>query len=358
MKKPLLFLTILIVLNSISFSQSRYITRGAEPGEFYYTGDWYAIYGPMGSYDTLRHAVYRFTENGKKLTIQYDYDWFADLFTEPGSIAQFHHILADATFGVLYGRRTYSKNSFTHTQLWTSFDYGKNWIFREENITSRAYYAANVEGLLYRQGTDGAYKSEDYGHTFFQITTASPGPEPGLQNGEAFGVSMSNRSLSYTYNFYETYTQISIDHAFMSADPDVFRGGLPGEVYITSRFPGDIHRVSFSADTGHTFRHVYIHQYNYNASRPIFMSDREPGVFYILRLLRMEDLNPRGFHRKLCVEYYRDYGETLVDVYCHDVHKNYEYEEAVCDSEDITYLESNVNDNSVQLQWSNSQMMS
>jgi len=63
------------------------------------------------------------------------------------------------------------------------------------------------------------------------------------------------------------------------------------------------------------------------------MSDREPGVFYILNLLQEEDVNPGGFHVKLCVYYYRDYGETLVDIYCHDINKNYAIEtcEAVTD---------------------------
>ena len=363
MKKTLLFLTILIVLSSISHAQDRYITRGAEPGEFYYTGDWYGIYGPMGSYDTLRTAIYRFTENGKKLTIQYDVDYFIDGYTEPGSVMQPQYILADATPGILYNYRRYSKNNYTHTQLWTSFDYGENWMLREENMGSADYLSAsNVEGLIYRALSIGAnvgtYCSYDYAETFTLIDNRKLNVnESGFSGCEFFTLSVSG--LYHTYDCFQNYTYISISSEFISGhvsgvDPDVFRGGLPGEVYITSRFPGDIHRVSFSADTGRTFRHVYIHQYNHNASRPIFMSDREPGVFYILRLLRMEDLNPRGYHRKLCVEYYRDYGETLVDVYCHDVHKNYEYQEAVCDSEDITYLESNVNDNSVQLQWSNS----
>jgi hypothetical protein len=54
-----------------------------------------------------------------------------------------------------------------------------------------------------------------------------------------------------------------------------------------------------------------------------FMSDREPGVFYIIRVYEIEDFDPDGWHIKICIEYYRDYGETLVDVYCHDVTKDY-----------------------------------
>ena len=84
------------------------------------------------------------------------------------------------------------------------------------------------------------------------------------------------------------------------------------------------YKVSFSADTGHTFRHVYVsEQFDTQGSLPVFMSDREQGVFYIVKGYAIEDLNPAGHHTKVCIEYYRDYGETLVATYCHDLHKNY-----------------------------------
>ena len=106
--------------------------------------------------------------------------------------------------------------------------------------------------------------------------------------------------------------------------PDVFRGGLPGEVYIDSWFPDMTFKVSFSADTGRTFRHVYVSEpFHPNALKPWFMSDREPGVFYIIQWHQVEDTDPWGWHSKFCISYYRDYGETLVDTYCHDVPKGY-----------------------------------
>ena len=37
----------------------------------------------------------------------------------------------------------------------------------------------------------------------------------------------------------------------------------------------------------------------------------------------VQDTDPWGDHTKICIEYYRDYGETLVGTYCHDLHKNY-----------------------------------
>jgi len=365
MKKTLLFITILIVTSHISFAQNRGIARGAEPGELYLTDLWYGIYGPVGPpfYDTVRAAIYRITENGKKLTIQYDADYFAEYYTPPGSVMMPGVILADATPGALYTRNTYSKNNYTHTSLWVSFDYGENWIFREENIGSKTYRSVNLEGFLYRGGTDGILKSENFGNTFTNFDVAGVGMEAGLQYGEGWRVWVTNPyqgRIFHSYDFFETYIEIPIDSQFVfgqasGGSPDIFRGGLPGEVYITSWFPGYIYKVSFSADTGHTFRHVYITDYDVNNPsiyKPLFMSDREPSVFYIIRRYRVEDDNPWGFHIKICIDYYRDYGETLEATFCHDITKNYEYEEVICNY--TTHLESNAGQNSVQLQWSNS----
>ena len=332
MKQKLLFFTLLFIVINLSFSQERSITRGATPGEFYLTAAWYGIYSAWGPpyYDTLRTAVFRLTENGKKLTKQYDANYFAN----PEIIMQPNVILADATPGVVYNKDNYSKNSYSHTALWVSFDYGENWMFREENLGSKYYFTTNVDGFIYRGG-GGVFKSINYGQIFLLEEGASywnPG-EPGIEKEEVFSAGamvLYQGKLTHTYDYYRTYTQIPIDSQFMFGQicgifPDVYRGGLPGEVYISSLFPGASYKVSFSADTGHTFRHVFMQNEAYcdQPGFPVFMSDRESGVFYIVRSHEIEDNDPWGWHTKICVEYYRDYGETLVDTYCHDITKDY-----------------------------------
>jgi hypothetical protein len=96
--------------------------------------------------------------------------------------------------------------------------------------------------------------------------------------------------------------------------PDVFRGGLPGEVYITSGFPNNIYKVSFSADTGKHFRIIY--QRNGFVT---FMSDRKAGDFYIVTQKAIETQKPWGYYVRICIEHYTDYGETLAGTYCHDL---------------------------------------
>ena len=373
MKRTLFFLILLFVTSNISSAQNRIVARGAEAGELYLSTFWYGIFTPeLGPpyYDTLRSAVYRVTENGKKFSIQYDFNLLSPYYPQYEMLPE--RILADATPGVIYNKNIYYNGSNYITQLWVSFDYGKNWVFREENIGSNGYSSVNVEGIIFRFGADGAYKSEDYGSNFIKTEIKGIGSDPGLQYGEGFGISGNNPyqySLSHTYNFYETFTKIPIDSQYVAGQmngyfPDVFRGGLPGEVYVTSWFPDDSYSggtyiVSFSTDTGYTFRHVYVCDKNcidwgYLAgSTTLFMSDREKGVFYILRFAEVVDLNPWGLHLKLCIDYYRDYGETLEATFCHDITKNYVYEEVACNN--TTSLTSKIeNQNSVQLQWTSS----
>ena len=364
MKRLLIVVIILIAAATSIPAQQRLTARGASPAEFYLTDFWYGIYNPYYPiyYDTLQIAIYRLTENGKKLTIQYDADYFANpeiIMTQP-------FILADATPGVLYSSCSYSKNDYNHTAFWVSFDYGKNWTFREENSGSKGYFPANVEGIIYRaEGIGGMFKSNDYGQNFVLLENISRlGKESGLSEEEFFSVYGSYPIIPYTLlHTYDliTYTEIPIDEEIIGGQigtlfPDVYRGSLPGEVYISSWFPDYSYKVSFSADTGYTFRHVYIceecNPYLGEQIRRYFMSDREAGVFYIIHFSEVMDTNPLGHHTKICIDYFRDYGEILEATFCHDLTKDYVYEEITCNHTTVLHSEV-VNLNSIRLQWSN-----
>jgi len=363
MKRILLLLIILLAANTISFAQKRFIARGATPGELYLSSTWYIIYDPYVGppyLDSVRKAVFHITENGKKITIPYNVEIIRNTIPM-GSYMEPFYILSDATLGVVYMQCHYTKSNYEHTSLWVSFDYGKNWIHREENKGDKSYFPAIIEGMVYRGGLPSAgqpFKSIDYGENFNFIETNFIVGEAGFIEEEFFYVTGSNLyqyQFLHTYNAYNTYSQIPIDSQFVYGSvsgipPDVYRGGLPEEVYVSSWFPGYQYKVSFSADTGHTFRHVYeseqIHLYNVGSIR--FMSDREPGVFYIVTTSGVIDYEPLGEHLMLCVEHYRDYGETLVATYCHDLHKNYG---KTCEAVNDLAAEK-INDNSFLLSWS------
>jgi len=344
MKKILLILIISVAATGAT-AQDRGVARGADPGELYVTSTWYMIYGPGGPphYDSIQKALFRLTENGKKLTVQYATDYF---YTNPETTPIPFNILADATPGVLYMKGDLSKNSYPYTSLWVSFDYGKNWTFREENIGRKGYFSTNVDGLVYKGDYGIVSKSVDYGESFTILENLiQTGTEAGFTDCEFYNIML--REFQYTNDCYLTcIVEKTIDEEFVGGQmggifPDVYRGGLPGEVYIDSWFsdsdsnPNWTYKVSFSADTGHTFQHVYINEpvdpvYDYGVT---FMSDREPGVFYVIKYYDVEDTDPWGKHRKICVDYYRDYGDTFVDTYCHDITKDYKNEVGIAEPE-------------------------
>jgi len=274
MKRILLLLIILLAANTISFSQNRSIARGAAHAELYLSTHWHTIYYYGMPFDSCRHhAVCRVTENGKKLAIQYDIDIIAEQYNSPDSIMYPYAILADATPGVIYAKTYYVKGSYFHTSLWVSFDYGKNWMHKEENVGQRHYYPPNFDGTIYRTSSnawDGAFRSDNYGTSFTLVSNISfNANESGFDICEFFfitGDAPYSFKLYHTYDLFQTNTVIPIDSQFMYGtmwiSPDVYRGGLPGEVYISSMFYEEsgkgTYKVSFSADTGHTFRHVYV----------------------------------------------------------------------------------------------------
>ena len=217
MNKILLLIVALAAAGSIT-AQNRAIARGAEPGELYITDAWYGVFNPYMPiyYDTLRMAIYRLTENGKKLTIQHDSDYFGN----PQNSMTWGYILADATPGTLYTRCSYSKNNYTHTALWVSFDYGKNWTFREENKGSMGYFVENVEGFIYRAGYNGTFKSEDYARTFDLINDKQLNvDECGFEECEFFTLSL--RNFYHTYDCFQNYINITIDEEYVGNNTKV-----------------------------------------------------------------------------------------------------------------------------------------
>jgi len=239
MKKILLVLFVLVFVIKFSFSQNRVVFGGAEPGELYLATYWYGIYaGPY--YSDLRTAVYRITENGKKLSIQYNVDYFVNNYTVPGSVMQPGFILTDATPGVIYTKRNYSKNSNPHTQLWVSFDFGKSWIFQEDKMGRIGYFSAGLNnGVIHKGGENRTVlESENYGVTYDYYLFSVPIPystrEIAYQGCEFFGFGTSpSYQLQYTNDCANSFTIIPIDEQYVfgwqyGVFPDVFRGGFAG----------------------------------------------------------------------------------------------------------------------------------
>jgi len=304
--KRLLVLVIILAATADSISaQKRLIARGASEGELYISGIYGGNYGPWG--DTLYSSIDHITENGKKLEIQYRVKLTGDT-----TIMQPYHILADATPGVLYND--------DYEQLWFSDDYGKTWEVRDKPLGQNDYVISNVEGTIYRGSYVNFFKSTDYGQTFIKSEDISwLGRESGLKDCEFF--SLIGHGFYHTYDCFQNYINLTISDEYVLIGggifPDVFRGSLPGEVYVTSA-SSERFIVAFSADTGYNYR--IVHQ----RKRPsAFMSDRKAGDFYIVTGQTIKTQQPYGWHSEAHIEYYTDYGETLVGIYCHDLAWHY-----------------------------------
>jgi len=370
MKKLLLILMALTVATISVNAQDRNITRGAVSGELYLSGYWYGIYNPSWGppvFDTLLKALYHITDHGKKAILSYsadifiqdeDYPYFDSTVTVPATI------IADATPGVLYNKdsRYSSVLSAWLQALWVSFDYGQTWTFREEDQFTKYYYAGSFEGMIYRilwWGSDGKFfRSFDYGLNYEECPMPISLREQGLDICEFWAMSSGPPDyITHTTDCGQTYDYMLMDSQYFHGGigygiaADIYRGALPGEVYVSSWFPDWTYKISFSADTGRTFRVVYHSDSLYFANDQKilkFMSDREAGVFYIVYGELVEIDEPWGIYEKICISHYRDYGETLVGTYCHDFMIGYpESCAGVLDMEAEVW-----NNNNVLLQWS------
>jgi hypothetical protein len=348
MKRKLFFLIVLMTIASIfADAQSRGITRGAEAGELYMARYWYGIYNPDWGppvFDTLLKAIYHITDYGKKAEIAYaadvfiydeEYPYYDTTVTIPGLI------IADATSGVLYNQISrYSSNLSTWIRsFWASFDYGKTWTFKEEDPYQKYYYAGSFEGMIYKILLDNEgrfFRSFDYGLNYEELPMPISLGEQGLDTCEFWsstGIYPWDAFITHTMDCGQIYDYMPIDSQYFFSGigygiaSDVYRGTLSGEVYVSSWFPDWTYKISFSADTGRTFRIVYhsdsLYFWGEDDKSLNFMSDREAGVFYIVYGELVEVDEPWGYYRRLCFSHYRDYGETLVGTYCHDFKINY-----------------------------------
>jgi hypothetical protein len=240
---------------------------------------------------------------------------------------QAYFIMADATPSVVYAVDWYmTYEASENNRLWFSDDYGKTWEMRDDPKYKNRYYMSKFESVMYKLNGKDVCQSKDYGSTWQKIDGKGYifDGECGFDSCDFFGIGGSYPtdpwSIYYTNNWFDTYTIIPIGDEYVSGlGADVFRGGLFGEVYVTSgKFSGNTYKVSFSSDMGYHFRVVH-QQKGYMD----FMSDRKAGDFYIVTQQVVETQQPWGYYVRVCIEYHTDYGETLVGTYCHELQRHY-----------------------------------
>lgn len=303
MKKILIILSFLI-----SATAQSQITRGAQPGELYLSGDWY-----LENNSILHYAILRSSDNGESISLQYE-----NIETPPLGEMKVSNVLGDASPGTLY--------NYGNNELWVSFDYGESWEYIE-SVGSANYTSGSLEGEIYKNGTDVAgtlYYSENHGFDFSaNNTNIKFRIEVGILPGEIYGLSGIagiGYNLKKSSDYGLSFNTYSIDStiAFWAPSgqkPKISRGTEPGEIYLTSWTPELHYKIFHSVDTGYTwtekYESDYIDIYYWSVQ---FTAGREPGSFYVMRAR----INPAGDHVWLYIDYSNDYGETFT-TYFHNL---------------------------------------
>jgi hypothetical protein len=273
-------------------------TRGAAEGEIYYSTSTY-----IDSQEQIHTAIFRSTDHGAHLQLQYE-------STTNPSVGEMAvgRVLGDATPGALYN---YGSN-----ELWVSFDYGVNWVYRED-YNYAAYAAGLIDGVIYRRSNYNLYKSNNYGLDFNVIveSLSEPLSEVGNQVNELYGFtgSTGQYNLYHSLNEGSSFNKITIDSVvaywqIMGNNPIISRGTVSDEIYLASWWPDNHYKIFHSIDNGYTwtqqFESDYIELYYWGLT---FTAGRQPGSFYVFRNY-LEDM---GTHRELYIDYSSDYGQTF-----------------------------------------------
>lgn len=287
------------------------ITRGSQPGEIYFSGQWY-----LDNNGQVHYGIFRSADNGEHITLQYE-----NIEVPPPDEMKIGKVLGDAADGALY--------NYGWNELWVSLDYGQVWEFRENLGTDNRYGSGTTEGEIYKyckNPTSFLYRSTDYGQTFEEINSGIFGfPEVGVSEGNFYMLSGVTWPSFYieilsSYDFGYTFTTIDIDSSiygyYLSGMfPEISRGTEPGELYLVSWWPDYHYKIFHSVDTGYTwtekFESGYIEIFYWGVT---YTAGRQPGSFYVKRATPA----PSGDHTWLYIDYSSDYGETFT-TYFHDL---------------------------------------
>ena len=315
MKKTGLYILLALLLMAGGVTMQGQETKRPSCGEFYsFTGWTYPNYA--GGRKCLAH----FTEHGKKVELPYVYD------ETPGTMSIIQ-LIDDATPGVIYNKDWGETN-----KLYRSTDYGFTWESIDEltDFSDEYWTFKDAPGVLLKRKTNSEELriSYDYGSHFetLDIPTFYSYNVAGWNVGEFFKEDYTDDwvyYLAHSLDFNQTAdTMFYPDSGYF----EMAAGANEGELYTYYRSYYDIGWMSkytlyFSSDYGRNNQMLmtidslddgWITNMYWE-----FVADDEPGVFYSIIRDAAFYSPATGADSKLWIDYYRDYGETLVTTYFH-----------------------------------------
>ncbi|NOZ47039.1 MAG: hypothetical protein GXO79_09690, partial [Chlorobi bacterium] len=301
MKQLLQIASVILMYLFLSTSSiNAQITRGAVEDEIYISISSY------WDFSNFHMVILHSTDNGENLSLQYE-----NIDNSPEGEMQIRKIIGDATPGVIY-------NYSFGNGLWVSFDYGVNWIFKDNSSLYARYWGGETEGVIYRADSGLLYKSNDYAQSYEVVASPPYGQisDVGFTDGEFFGIygfAGEGYYIHHSIDYDNTYTEIPIDSsvAFYSVSglsPKICRGAESGEIYLLSWWPNYHYKIFHSVDTGYTWTEMYesddIDTYFGGLG---FIAGRKEGSFYVIR----GRIDPFCNYTLLYIDYSEDYGETF-----------------------------------------------
>ncbi len=307
-----------IVCNSQTFCP-RLITRGADTAEIYINIQWYEQMEP-GTGDTYYGGIFRSTDNGQSLSVQFKYIW----------PFWWNNIYGDSLPGTIYNTMPGVGDS-----IGVSHDYGQTYMLKYNYVSGYHQFAGGcLKGEMYLQNANSSQKVL-YRFTNFadsvQLVNSDLNDslyilEPGTLAGELyaikwpFGISYNRPlRLALSSDYGQNFSVTLIDTCIIDsiANYTISRGSDPGELYLTGDDFMYRYHVYHSTDYGHTFELKYITDSWQDPYHSVsFTAGRTPGTFYIMNWKNC----PGGWLYSACVEIYfsRDYGSTYT-VYYHEL---------------------------------------
>jgi hypothetical protein len=319
-------------------------------GEFYSFVGWEDNSGGSGI-----RSVAHYTEHGKKVELPYSY-----LIDDPEAMGIGNDFITDATLGVLYNKDCGAGQT---NKLYRSMDYGHTWEAIDDlsGCSDEYWTFKNAPGVLLKLShiVPGELKiSYDYGSHFevMDIPAFGGSNEAGWNVGEFFKGSYSYEMSSYYLTHSMDFNQ-TVDTVYYSEQEflNMKAGAREGELYTYYPSYEDpnyyimSYKLFFSSDYGQhqqmvmTVDSLIIGNVHVMDSWE-FMVDSEPGVFYSIK---RENSIVYANSGKIWIDYYRDYGETLVTTYFHHFRPDWHSQHSpVMDCEVAGFDE-----NSVTLRW-------
>ena len=291
----------------------RHISAGADTGELYISSYWHDD-------DTTKWGgVFRSTDNGKTLSVQYKDLW-------PSIV--YYNIFGDSLSGTVY----------LLFGLYISQDFGISWEYKSTPITD--YFegiGGCLQGEIYIKGHIASgqivlYHGMNFGDSLYLMNTAMGSLgciEAGSLPGEVYALKWpywdpyrDTLGLAFSSNYGQTFTVTYIDTSIATHlyRHTLAHGPDTGEIYITGLDFSDRYHVLHSWDHGHTFTVKHI-------TAPIslgwdnfsFVAGRKPGTFYMLKTYLCATV---PLHNCMEIHYSQDYGETYT-IYYHELDSTY-----------------------------------